>query len=333
MKTGKLFAVAASLSVLGFAGGAKADTLTGAGSTFIAPILQKWAAVYAKKTGTPVNYQAIGSGGGINALTAQTVDFAGSDVPMTAAEKAKAGSPILTIPDILGAVVVAYNIPGIGPGIGLSGPVIADIYQGKITYWDDPRITKLSPGVKFPHQAIIVVHRADGSGTSFIFTEYLSKVSPAWKSGPGTGKSVEWPVGLGGKGNAGVAGTLHNKPYSIGYVELAYAVTNAISYAKVQNAKGKLIYPSLAATAAAGVGLAVPDSLELSATNSPNAASYPIVGASYLLLYANAKDSADAKKFVKWVLTEGQSPDFTKPLYYAPVSPQIRAKALKALGQ
>lgn len=325
-------AAGALLAAAMFAAPVKAAPLTGAGSTFIEPIMQHWIAAYKAKTGVDINYQPIGSGGGINALISQTVDFAGSDVPMNANEEAQAKGPVLHIPDIVGAVVVAYNIPGIGPGIGLSGRVIADIYLGKIKYWDDPAIVRLSPGTKFPHHEIIVNHRSDGSGTSYIFTEFLSKVSPEWKSGPGIGKSIDWPTGIGGKGNAGVAGNLAEKPYSIGYLELAYAVTNKISYAQVQNSAGKMVYPYLPAVAAAANGIEVPANLEVSATNSPNRKSYPIAGFSYLIIYKNPSNPA-VKDFVRWVITSGQAKSFTEPLSYAPISATIRAKALKALAQ
>jgi phosphate transport system substrate-binding protein len=307
--------------------GASAQTLTGAGSSFINPIMVKWAAAYKAETGVEINYQPIGSGGGINQLIHKQVDFAGSDVPMTADEKSDAGGPVVTIPDIIGAVVVAYNVPGISNGIAFSGSVLADIYLGKITYWDDPAIMKLSPGVKFPHENILVLHRSDGSGTTAIFTEYLSKVSSEWSSQVGTGKSVKWPAGLGGKGSAGIAGYLKNKPYSIGYVELAYAIENNIPYALVKNKAGKSIYPTIAAASAAAEGVKVPANLELSITNTSNPASYPITGVSFLIVREGAPNNPQVKRFVQWVLSKGQTPEYTETLHYAPLP-----KALQKLG-
>ncbi|HEY3332265.1 MAG TPA: phosphate ABC transporter substrate-binding protein PstS [Capsulimonadaceae bacterium] len=311
---------------------AQAQTITGAGATFPAPIIQKWIGAYKASTGVEVNYQPIGSGGGINALISHTVDFAGSDIPMNANEKGQAGAPVVNIPDIIGAVVVCYNLSKIGPGIALTGPVIADIFQGKITYWDDPRITKLSPGVKFPHDNIIVVHRSDGSGTTAIFTDYLSKVSSSWKSEIGTGKSVSWPSGqLGGKGNAGVAGFVTTHDSTIGYVELAYAIQKNIPYAQVENKAGKLIYPTDEAASAAADGVKVPANLEFSITNSANAKAYPIAGVSNLIVYAKSPKNAEVKKFFKFILTEGQKPEYTEPLHYSPLPDGVAAKALEAV--
>jgi phosphate transport system substrate-binding protein len=312
---------------------ANAQSLVGAGSSFVAPIMQKWTAAYKAATGVEINYQSVGSGAGINGLIAHNVDFAASDVQMNSNERSQAGAATLNVPDIIGAVVVAYNVPGIGPGIGLTGPVIADIFQGKITSWDDPRIAKLSPGVKFPHQDIIVVHRSDGSGTTAIFTEYLSKVSKSWKDEIGTGKSVAWPSGeLGGKGNPGVAGFVQTHPYTIGYIELAYAIKNNIPYAQVQNKSGKLIYPTDEAASAAAEHVSLPSSLELSITNSANPEAYPISGPSYLIAYTSGPKNAEIKKFFTWVLTDGQKPEFTEPLHYSPLPQSIRGKLLAAVA-
>jgi phosphate transport system substrate-binding protein len=308
-----------------------ADTLTAAGSTFINPIMKRWVAAYKQSSGVDINYQPIGSGGGINALISHTVDFAGSDVPMNASEKSQAAAPVVTVPDILGAVVVGYNIPGVGPGIALSGKVVADIFEGKITSWNDPEITKLSPGVKFPNENILVIHRSDGSGTTAIFTDYLSKVSGSFKSNIGSGKSVRWPVGLGGKGSPGIAGYLKIKPYSIGYVELAYAIDNNIHYASIKNKSGKAIYPSDESVVAAAEGIKIPANLEISVTDSSNPSAYPITGLSYLITYANGGKNEVIKKFFKWILTEGQTSEFTAPDHYSPLSPSLKAKVLQAV--
>jgi len=323
-----LLIVAGAIS---FANPAQAQTITGAGATFIGPIMTRWITAYKASTGVDVNYQPIGSGGGISALISKTVDFAASDVPLKPEEKKQAGAPIVDIPEIIGAVVVAYHIPGVGPGIALTGPVIADIYEGKITYWDDPKITALSPGTKFPHTEILVVHRSDGSGTTAIFTDYLSKVSPTWQSTVGSGKSVNWPIGLGGKGNPGVANYLTSKPGSIGYVELAFAIQNNIPYAKIQNKAGKWIYPSVASASAAADGIVVPANLEVSITDSPNKKAYPIAGLSNLIIYTKSANNAKVQKFFQWILTEGQKPEFTAPENYAPLPKNIRNKDLAAL--
>jgi phosphate transport system substrate-binding protein len=313
-------ALAAALLVIALPA-AHAQGLTGAGSTFVNPIMSQWIPSYLKTSGVSVNYQPIGSGGGISALINHTVDFAGSDVPMNAQEVTEAKAPVIHLPDVVGAVAIAYNIHGIGPGIHLTGPVIADIYLGKIKSWSDPRIMKLSPGTKFPDEPIVVVHRSDGSGTTAIFTDYLSKISPDWKTQVGEGKSVNWPQGLGDKGSAGVAGLLTQHEGAIGYVELAYAVQNNIPYAFVQNKKGKFIYPSVASAAAAAAGVKPPSDLEVMITDSPSAGGYPITGYSYLIVYQTSTKGADLRKFLSWVITDGQS--YTKALVYAPVPASV----------
>ena len=323
----KLAGAAAAMVVV--ASSAHAQSLNGAGATFINPIMSKWVAAYKQATGVEVNYQPIGSGGGINALIAKTVDFACSDVPMTASEESQAGTATLNIPDIIGAVVVSYSVPGIGPGIALTGPVVADIFEGKIAYWDDPEIVKLSPGIKFPHENILVIHRSDGSGTTAIFTDYLSKVSKSWSTDVGTGKSVNWPVGLGAKGNPGVAGYLKNKPYSIGYVELAYAIQQNIPYAKIKNKAGVFIYPSDEAASAAAEGIKIPENLKISITNSAHEKAYPIAGISNLIVRASWQKNVEVKKFVKWILTDGQAAEFTEPLHYSPLPAGVAKKALE----
>jgi phosphate transport system substrate-binding protein len=299
-----------------------AQTLTGAGSTFINPIMSQWIATYRQSTGVSINYQPIGSGGGINGLIHHTVDFAGSDAPMNAQELAEAKSPVLHLPAVIGAVVVGYNVPGVPASLHLTGPIIADIFLGKISNWDDPQIAKLNAGTHLPHARIFVAHRSDGSGTTYIVTDYLAKVSSEWKTRVGTGKSVQWPIGLGGKGNAGVAGLLKTRPNSIGYVELAYALQNNITYAAVRNAKGKFILPSSESASAAADGVKLPPDMRASLTNSPNPTGYPITGFTWLIVYRDGNREAALKPFLNWVVTQGQS--FTKPLSYAPLPASLR---------
>jgi phosphate transport system substrate-binding protein len=308
-----------------------AQTLTGAGSTFVNPIMTHWIADYAK-TGATVNYQAVGSGAGINSLINHTVDFGASDVPMNANELSQAKGSVVTVPDVVGAVVVAYHVPGIGPGLRFTGDVLANIYLGHITMWNDPALVALNPGTTLPAQAIFVAHRSDGSGTTAIFTNYLSKVSSEWKNGPGEGKSVDWPVGLGGKGNSGVAGLLKAHEYCLGYVELAYAVQNDISYGLVKNKKGKYIYPSVDSAAAAAAGVKLNSNLTASLTDSPSVEGYPITGYSYLIVYKTSDKAADIKKFLHFILTDGQSEDYTKPLFYAHIPAHVAAAADKAVS-
>jgi phosphate transport system substrate-binding protein len=307
-----------------------AQTLTGAGSTFVNPIMSHWIADYAK-TGATINYQPVGSGAGINNLINHTVDFAGSDVPMNPTELSNAKLPVVHIPDVVGAVVVAYNLPGIGPGLHFSGDALAKIYLGQITMWNDPELVALNHGTDLPAQAIFVAHRSDGSGTTAIWTNYLGKVSSDWKNGPGEGKSIDWPVGLGGKGNAGVAGLIRAHKFSLGYIELAYAVQNDISYGLVKNSKGEFIYPSVESAAAAAAGVKLSSSNTASITDSPAKGAYPITGYSYLIVYKHSDKAADLKKFLHYVLTDGQAEDFTKPGFYAHVPDSAVAQALKAI--
>jgi phosphate transport system substrate-binding protein len=301
---------------------AGAQTLTGAGSTFINPIMTQWIATYKQATGVSINYQPIGSGGGINALINHTVNFAGSDAPMNAQELAEAKAPVLHLPAVIGAVVIGYNIPGVPTGLHLTGPVVADIFLGKVTYWDDSEITRYNRGTRLPHARIFPAHRSDGSGTTYIFTDYLAKVSGEWKSRVGVGKSVQWPEGLGGKGNAGVAGLLKTRPNSIGYVELAYALQNGITYAAMQNAKGKYIMPSAESASIAAEGVKLPPDMRASLTNTPNPNGYPITGFTWLIVYRSTPEAAPLKRFLDWVVSSGQS--FTKPLAYAALPEGLR---------
>jgi phosphate transport system substrate-binding protein len=288
--------------------------LNGAGATFPFPIYRKWFDDYAAKTGVKINYQSIGSGGGIKQLQEQTVDFGASDAPMSDDEMSKAkGGPIVHIPTVLGAVAVTYNVPGIETNLKLTGDVIADIFLGKLTKWNHPRIAALNPGAKLPATDVLVVHRTEGSGTTYIFTDYLSAVSPSWKSGPGKGKEVQWPVGLGGKGNEGVAGTLKQTPGAIGYVELAYATQNKLAVAAIKNADGNFVTPSTqsATAAAAGAMTTLPPNTDfrVSIVNAKGADAYPISSFTWLLVYRNMPDAGKAQKlkdFLEWALHEGE---------------------------
>ncbi|HLV80532.1 MAG TPA: phosphate ABC transporter substrate-binding protein PstS [Chthonomonadaceae bacterium] len=309
---------------------ASAQELTGAGSTFINPVMQNWIAAYKKATGVAINYQPIGSGGGISGLINHTVDFAGSDAPMNPQELADAKAPVLHLPVVIGTVCIAYNIPGIGPGIHLSGPVLADIYLGTIRYWDDRRIASLSPGTKFPHQPIFVAHRSDGSGTTYIFTDYLSKISPEWNRSVGTGKSVRWPVGLGAKGTEGVAGLIRTHAYSIGYIELAYAIQNDIPYAFIQNARGKFIYPSMQSGSVAASGVSLPPDMRVTITNTAAPNGYPITGFSWLIVYRDSPKAAALKQFLSWVLTTGQ--EYNAKLQYGAIPAPVRKREMQMVA-
>ncbi|MEO8560899.1 MAG: phosphate ABC transporter substrate-binding protein PstS [bacterium] len=317
---------------------ALAQDLTGAGATFPFPIYSKWFADYAAKTNVKINYQSIGSGGGIRQLSEQTVDFGATDAPMSDAELAKAkGGPVLHIPTVLGAVVVTYNVPEVKRPLRLDGTTLADIFLGKITKWNDARIAALNPGVKLPATDLLVVHRSDGSGTSYVFTDYLASVSSDWGSKPGKGKEVQWPVGLGGKGNEGVAGQIKQLPGSIGYVELAYAKQNKLSFADMKNAKGQFVTPTIAAVtaAAAGAAAALPANTDyrVSIVNAAGQNAYPISSFTWLLVYKTQTDAAKGKKlldFVRWALTDGEKSAAT--LDYAPLPSSMAKQLLKHLG-
>ncbi len=309
--------------------------LTGAGATFPYPLYSKWFSDYAAKTGVRINYQSIGSGGGIRQLSEETVDFGATDGPMTDEEMKRAkGGPIMHIPTVLGADAIIYNLPGVASGLKLTPDVLADIFLGRITKWNDPRIVTLNPGVRLPATDLLVVHRSDGSGTTYIFTDYLTSVSNAWKAGPGKGKEVRWPVGLGAKGNEGVAGQIKQTPGSIGYAELAYAKQNALSMAAIRNSSGEFITPSVATVTAAAAGAAssLPANTDyrISIVNPPGAGAYPISSFTWLLVYERQKDSVKARKlvdFLNWALTEGEAQAAT--LDYAPI-PETMAANLKA---
>lgn len=306
-----------------------AQELTGAGATFPYPMYSKWFIDYAAATKIKINYQSIGSGGGIRQISEQTVDFGASDGPMSDEELAKAkGGPLLHIPTVMGADVVVYNIPGLKGTLKLSGDVIADIFLGKITKWNDARIAAMNAGEKLPNTDILVVHRSDGSGTTYIWTDYLSAVSPAWAAGPGKGKDVKWPVGLGGKGNEGVAGQVKQLAGSIGYVELIYARQNKIPYASIKNAAGTFVDASIASIteAAAGVAKGLPKNTDfrVSIVNAPGKNAYPISSMTWLLVYKNQANPTKGKQlvdFLKWMITEGQKS--APALDYAPLPAAI----------
>ena len=315
----------------------QAVSLQGAGATFPYPLYSKWVAEYQKRDPrVRINYQSIGSGGGIRQVTERTVDFGASDAPMTDQELARAPAKLVHIPTTLGAVVVAFNLPGVDR-LELSPGVIAGLFLGEITSWADPQIASLNPGVTLPATAPMVTYRADGSGTTAVFTEYLSKVSPAWKEKVGSGKSVKFPTGLGAKGNEGVAGQLKTTPGSVGYLELAYAKQAKIAFAAVLNREGKAIVPSpdTVTAAAASVSAALPDDLRVSIVDAPGAQAYPISSFTYLLVYEDMADATKGKalaQFLWWAVHEGQT--LAPGLDYAPLPSEVVSRVeakLKAL--
>ncbi len=314
-----------------------ATQIVGAGSTFDFPFFSKAFYDYTgKHPDVTVNYQSIGSGGGIQQFTARTVDFGASDVPMNAAELARAKAPVLQIPVTLGGEGIAYNLSGIAKGMHLTREVIADIYLGKITKWNDPAITKLNPGMKLPDMAITVVHRSDGSGTTYIFTDFLSNVSPEWKSKVGTGKDVQWPApsSVGGKGNEGVAGLVKQTPGSIGYVELAYLLENQMTYAQVQNKAGTYLYPTIDTVAAAAATKPNVSSTNFSIVDTPCAQCYPISGYSWVMLYKTPQDPARGKlvkEIMTWLATAAQP--IAKTVNYVPLPDNVQKQALSVLGE
>lgn len=311
--------------------------INGAGATFPYPIYSKWFNEYAKvDPSVRFNYQSIGSGGGQKQILAQTVDFGASDAPMSDANLEKATGKILHIPTVAGAVVLTYNIPDLpeGTSLKIDGGTLADIFLGKINQWNNPAIANLNPGVKLPKTTIAVVHRSDGSGTSFIFTDYLSKVSPEWKQKAGSNTSVNWPVGLGAKGNEGVSGQVKQTPASIGYVELAYALQNKMPVAELKNAAGEFIKPSPATVTTAMATAEIPDDFRFTMTNAPGKDAYPIAGATWLLVYQQQKDPVKGKKlveFLKWAIANGEG--MVKDLDYAPLPPAVQERILKRVGE
>jgi len=311
-------------------------TLNGAGATFPNPMYSKWFSEYGKsRSDVQINYQPIGSGGGIRQVTAGTVDFGASDMPMTDKQLQDAKLRILNIPTVLGAVVPAYNIAGVSGDVKFTPDALAGIFLGKISKWNDKAITSANPGVNFPDSNIIVVHRSDGSGTSFIWTDFLSKVSPEWKGQVGSDTSVKWPIGMGGKGNEGVAGLIRQLPGSIGYVELIYAIQNKIPYGSVRNSSGAFVKASLeSVTAAAGSAPKMPADFRVSITNAPGKDAYPISSFTWLLIPEQSKDPSKGKilnDFLNWMVTDGQK--MTTALAYAPLPDNVVTKVKDAIKQ
>ena len=329
--------LALALVSIGLAAGkANAETLiNGAGATFPYPLYSKWFAEYAKAdTSVKFNYQSIGSGGGIKQISAQTVDFGASDKFLSDDELKAAPGKLIHIPTVMGAVVVTYNIPGVPKGLKLSSEEVANIFLGKITMWNDPKIAGDNPGLKLPSKPIIVVHRSDGSGTTSIFTDYLTAVNAQWAQQVGKGTAVKWPVGLGGKGNEGVAGQIKTTPYSLGYVELAYAFENKLPYASLKNKSGVFVEPSIHSTSAAAAGAAkhMPADYRISLVNQPGKDTYPIVGFTWLLVYEQQQDALKGKKlveFLNWSLHKGQK--MAAPMLYAPLPENVQKMVEKTI--
>ena len=331
--------LASASALAGAQGTSGGADLTGAGATFPYPIYSKWFADYAAKTGVKINYQSIGSGGGVRQISEQTVDFGASDAPMTDEEMAKAkGGPILHFPTVLGAVVLTYNVPEIATPLRLTGEVVAAIFLGQITKWNDAKIAALNAGVKLPASDIIVAHRSDGSGTTYIFTDYLTSVSTSWAEGPAKGKDVKWPVGLGGKGNEGVTGLVKQTPGAIGYVELAYAKQNKLPYALIRNAAGQFVAPTIESVtaAASGAAKALPPTTDfrVSIVNAPGKEAYPISSFTWILVYANQSDVTKGKKlvdFLRWAFNSGEAA--ASSLDYAPLPANMVSMLDRRLSQ
>jgi phosphate transport system substrate-binding protein len=330
------FATVLAVAALGVALSAQKVQITGAGATFPYPIYSKWFSEYNKlHSNVEINYQSIGSGGGVKQLTSQTVVFGASDYPLTPEQQQTAPGKILHFPTVLGAVVPIYNLPGVSAELKFTGPLLADIFLGNITKWNDSRIAKLNDGVSLPNTDITVVHRSDGSGTTYIFVDFLAKLSPEWKKRVGVAGSVNWPVGLGAKGNEAVAGMVKQTPGALGYTEPAYATENKIAFGSVQNAAGKFIKASAASVTAAAAAAVkqMPADFRVSITNPPGDDAYPVASFTWLLLYQDPKDKALAKimvDFTKWALTEGQK--YAADLGYAPLPKGVVELELKSLA-
>jgi phosphate transport system substrate-binding protein len=325
----------ATALLIGITGTASAQMMiNGAGATFPYPIYSKWFDEYTKvDPSVRFNYQSIGSGGGQKQILAQTVDFGASDGPMSDDNLAKAPGKLFHIPTVAGADVVAYNLPD-NPMLKLDGDGIAGIFLGRIKKWNDPKITGLNPGIKLPDQEIVVVHRSDGSGTTYIWTDYLSKISPEWKGKVGTNTSVSWPTGIGGKGNEGVAGQVRQTPGAIGYVELIYAIQNKMPYADVKNSEGEFVKPTLESITAALANANIPDDFRFSITNASGKNAYPICGATWLLIYEQQKDAAKGKKlveFLNWAMKDGEK--MAQSLEYAPLPETVQERVLKRIAE
>ena len=306
--------------------------INGAGATFPYPLYSKWFHEYAKvETAVQFNYQSIGSGGGQQQILARTVDFGASDGPMNDENLAKAPGKVLHIPTVAGAVAIIYNLPS-NPRLKLDGPVLADLFLGKITKWNDPRLAALNPGVKLPATDIVVVHRSDGSGTTFIFSDYLSTVSKDWETRVGRNTSVKWPAGLGAKGSEGVSGQVKQLPGTIGYVEMAYADQNKLPFADMKNAAGAFITPSVETVMEALATATIPEDFRFSMVNPPGSKAYPISGATWLLVYEQQRDPAKGKKlveFLNWAMNLGK--DMAAPLDYAPLPDNLRNRVLERI--
>lgn len=330
-----LVLIGLGLSLPMIANAADPVLINGAGATFPYPIYSKWFYDYQKvHPDVKFNYQSIGSGGGVKQFTEKTVDFGASDAPVSDSEATGIGEVFFHIPTVLGGVVIAYNQPEVGAGLKLSGPVVADIFLGKITKWNDPKIAALNSDKKLAAQDIIVAHRSDGSGTSYVFTDYLTKVSTDWKAKAGTGKSVNWPVGLGGKGNEGVTGLIKQTPGTLGYIELGYALQNKISFASLQNKAGQFITPSIESVSAAAEGVKLPNDYRVSLTNPESATAYPISSFTYLLVYRNQKDKVKGQAlvdFLKWATHDGQQA--ASALFYSPLPKPVVEKIEKTIAE
>ncbi|MBI3320062.1 MAG: phosphate ABC transporter substrate-binding protein PstS [Candidatus Omnitrophica bacterium] len=322
-----ILAATGSLALATAAGAAKLLLVNGAGATFPYPIYSKWFAEYAKADPmVNFNYQSIGSGGGVRQIIAKTVDFGASDGPMTDEELKQSPAEILHLPTVLGGVVTIYNIPGVSAKLNFTQKTLADIFLGKIKRWNDEALTSTNPGVSLPAEPIIVVHRSDGSGTTYIWTDFLAKVSPAWSGRVGRGKSVNWPVGLGGKGNEGVAGLVKQTPYAIGYVELGYALQNHLAFGRVENAEQEFVECTIESVtqAASSAAATMPADFRVSITNAPGRGAYPIASFTWLLVYREQENPVKGKalvSFLKWMLREGQP--YAGPLGYAPLPPEV----------
>jgi len=331
----RLIAAAALAAAIARPGAAQTVPINGAGATFPYPIYSKWFSEYNKlHPEVQINYQSIGSGGGIRQLTNRTVFFGATDGPMTNDQIQAAPGKVLHFPTVLGAVVPVYNIPGVDAELKFTGPLLADIFMGKVSKWNDPEIAKVNPGQKLPGSDITVVHRSDGSGTTYIFADYLGKVSPAWKKTVGVATSVNWPTGVGGKGNEGVAGLVKQTPGAIGYVELIYALQNKIDFGTVQNMAGEFVRASLDSVtkAAAATKGKMPPDFRVSITNAPGAGVYPISSFTWLLFYESPKDKRAARvmtDFMRWALHDGQK--YCADLGYAPLPEEVVAMEMEAL--
>jgi phosphate transport system substrate-binding protein len=329
--------LAVLLAVATFASAEGQVLLNAAGATFPYPIYSKWFDLYhTSHSNVQINYQSIGSGGGIRQLLDKTVDFGASDGPMNDDQLKQASVPILHFPTVLGAAIPTYNVPGVQGDLNFTPEALSGIFLGKITKWNDPAIASANPGVKLPGDDIVVVHRADGSGTSYIWTDYLSKVSPEWQSKVGKGTSVNWPVGLGGKGNEGVSAQIQQTPGSLGYVELIYAIQNKLPYGKVKNTEGVFVKADLASVSAAAAASSknMPDDFRVSITNAEGKAAYPISSFTWLLIPSKFTDATKrdvVKDFLKWMMTDGQG--YVEALSYAKLPKEVVAKEMKAIAQ